>query len=126
MLHARLTVCVISVALFAVETGTVWSQNFPSKPIRIVTSGAGGGTDFASRMIALGLTENLNQQVIVDNRASGVIPGDIVHKASPDGYQEIARTQPIGGKCWTMATIANGRIYERSTTEVACLDVSAK
>ncbi len=100
MLRARITVWVISAALLAAQTGTVWSQSatkgqsqaFPTKPIRIVTSGAGGGTDFASRMIAQGLTENLNQQIVVDNRASGVIPGDIVHKAAPDGYTLLLAT----------------------------------
>ncbi len=61
-------------------------QPYPSKPVRIVTSGVGGGADFAARLIAQGLTASLGQQVLVDNRASGVIPGEVVAKAAPDGY----------------------------------------
>jgi tripartite-type tricarboxylate transporter receptor subunit TctC len=51
-----------------------------------VTSQAGGGNDVQARAIARGLTDALGQQVIVDNRPSGVIPGDIVAKANPNGY----------------------------------------
>jgi tripartite-type tricarboxylate transporter receptor subunit TctC len=78
-------------ALFA-GAGTTYAQKFPTKPIRIVTSGVGGGTDFVARLIAQGLTDNLNQQVIVDNRASGVIPGEIVYKAPPDGHTLLLAT----------------------------------
>jgi len=62
------------------------AQAFPDRPLRIVTSQAGGGNDVQARAIARGLTESLGQQVIVENRPSGVIPGDIVAKATPDGY----------------------------------------
>ena len=66
--------------------GTVWAQAYPNKPVRIVTGGVGGNTDFVTRLIAQGLTVNLGQPVIVDNRPTGVIPGDTVAKAAPDGY----------------------------------------
>jgi tripartite-type tricarboxylate transporter receptor subunit TctC len=61
-------------------------DRYPSRPIRIVTSEIGGGLDFVARLVAQGLTANLGQQVIVDNRPSGVFTGSIVSKASPDGY----------------------------------------
>ncbi len=54
--------------------------------MRIVTSEAGGGNDLQARMIARGLSGALGQQVIVENRPSGVIPGEIVSRASPNGY----------------------------------------
>ncbi len=59
---------------------------YPYKPIRIVTSAVGGGSDFVSRLIAQGISGPLGQQVIVENRAGGVIPGDVVVKSLPDGY----------------------------------------
>ncbi|MSQ74119.1 MAG: tripartite tricarboxylate transporter substrate binding protein [Betaproteobacteria bacterium] len=61
-------------------------QNYPTKPVRIVTAEAAGGSDFVSRLTALGLAATLGQPVIVENRTSGVIPGDIVAKSPPDGY----------------------------------------
>lgn len=53
----------------------VSGQNYPNKPIRVITSTAGGGNDLTSRLIAQALTESLGQQVVVDNRggASGII-----------------------------------------------------
>jgi tripartite-type tricarboxylate transporter receptor subunit TctC len=64
----------------------VHAQTYPVKPVRIVTGGVGGGADLISRLIAQGIAEPLGQPVIVDNRGSGVVPGDIVAKAAPDGY----------------------------------------
>ena len=66
--------------------GPAPAQGYPEKPIRMVTSSPGAGTDFATRTIAQGLTANLGKQVIVDNRPSGIVIGDIVAKAAPDGY----------------------------------------
>ncbi|MGH8700122.1 MAG: tripartite tricarboxylate transporter substrate binding protein [Burkholderiales bacterium] len=62
------------------------AQEFPTRPVRIVTSEAGGGNDIQARMIARGLSGALGQQVIVENRPSGVIPGEIVSRAPPNGY----------------------------------------
>jgi tripartite-type tricarboxylate transporter receptor subunit TctC len=56
------------------------------KPIRLIASGVGGGGDFTARLLATGLTTNLGQQVIVDNRPGGLVPGEIVAKAEPDGH----------------------------------------
>jgi len=66
--------------------GVAHAQEFPVKPIRIVTTGIGGGGDFVARLVGGGMSGPLGQPVIIDNRASGVIPGDIVAKAPPDGH----------------------------------------
>src|SRR5689334_6854829 len=73
-------------AVIAGAGGLLSAQNFPSHPIRIVTPGTGGGGDIAARLIAPDLTGGLRQQVVVDNRPSGVIPGSLVAKAPPDGH----------------------------------------
>jgi tripartite-type tricarboxylate transporter receptor subunit TctC len=77
---------VIAVCAMVLGAGIASGQNFPNKPIRIVTSEAGGGNDVQARLIAQGLTGALGEQVIVENRPSGIIPGDIVSKAQPNGY----------------------------------------
>src|SRR5688572_8954179 len=79
------------IALAAIGTIVLGSriacaQDFPSKPIRFVTSAAGGGGDFTSRLLAQGLSGPLGQQIIVDNRPTGPIQGQIVSQAPPDGY----------------------------------------
>ena len=59
---------------------------YPVRPLRIVTGGTGSNSDFVTRIVAQALTGALNQQVIVDNRPSGAVLGEIVARASPDGY----------------------------------------
>jgi tripartite-type tricarboxylate transporter receptor subunit TctC len=62
------------------------AERYPARPIRIVTSEVGGGLDFVARLVATSLSVTLGQQVIVDNRPSGVFSGSIVSKAAPDGH----------------------------------------
>jgi hypothetical protein len=51
----RLVVCGFSMAALVLSDGSVCAQDFPSKPIRIVSAEAGGGNDFAARVVAQGL-----------------------------------------------------------------------
>ena len=65
------------------------SQVFPSKPVMVIVPAPPGGTaDISMRIIAHKLTENLGQQIIVDNRpgAGGIIASQLAAKATPDGY----------------------------------------
>ena len=68
-----------------------WShaQSFPTRPVRIVVPfGAGGIADLTARTIATKLADHLKQAVVVENRpgAGGVVAGDLVAKAAPDGH----------------------------------------
>jgi len=70
---------------------TVHAQavNYPNKPVVLVNPYAvGGPTDLLGRTLAKGLTEQLGQQVLVENRAGGgaSIGAAYVAKAAPDGY----------------------------------------
>jgi tripartite-type tricarboxylate transporter receptor subunit TctC len=62
------------------------APEYPTKPVRLLASGVGGAGDFAARLIAAGLSPRLGHQVIVDNRPGGIVPGEIVAKAPPDGH----------------------------------------
>ena len=75
----------------------VAAQDYPNKPIRIVTSAPGGGVDFAARLIAPALTERFGQQVIVENRggAGGMVAAQTVARAPPDGYTLLLYGSPI-------------------------------
>src|SRR5688572_32690108 len=84
MRTSQLILSICSTLMFG--SGAASGQSYPNKAVRIVTSGLGGGADFAARLIAQGISGPLGQQVIVDNRASGVIPGETVAKSPPDGY----------------------------------------
>ena len=68
--------------------GLAFAQDYPNRPIRIITGASGGGIDFTARLVAQGLTASLGQQVIVDNRGGGggIVAGEMTAKAPPDGY----------------------------------------
>ncbi|MGZ5262104.1 MAG: Bug family tripartite tricarboxylate transporter substrate binding protein, partial [Burkholderiales bacterium] len=74
-----------AVGVTVLGAGPAFTQSYPSKPIRIVTSPAGGGNDLPARLIARALSGPLGQQLIVDNRPT-VLIADLVAKAAPDGY----------------------------------------
>ena len=85
MLITRVIVSIFSVGLLELAPGTVSGQDFPNKPIRIVTAAAGGGSDTTARLIAQGISGPLGQPVIVENRPTFVAI-ETVAKAPPDGY----------------------------------------
>jgi len=84
------------VAVCAVAAGTVAAAaDFPNRPIRIVVPfPAGGGVDLLARVVGQKVGESLKQPVVVDNRAgaTGLIGGELVAKAPPDGYTLLVAT----------------------------------
>jgi tripartite-type tricarboxylate transporter receptor subunit TctC len=85
MVANRLILIVLS--LIAATPAT--AHSFPSRPVRMVVPLAPGGpVDFVARIVAARLTDQLGQQVVVDNRpgAGGSVGGDLVARAVPDGY----------------------------------------
>ncbi len=91
MLKKLLPAALLGLALLPSLSSTqVMAQGaWPSKPLKIVVPfGPGSFTDLSARSLALELTEQLGQQVIVENRggAGGTLGADLVAKSAPDGY----------------------------------------
>ncbi len=100
MSKAHTTVAELLVALSAFLTvAPAAAQLQPGKPIRLVTSGVGGSTDFVARQLAQGLNAVLQRPVIVENRGSSVVPGETVAKALPDGHTLLVTS---GGILWVL------------------------
>jgi tripartite-type tricarboxylate transporter receptor subunit TctC len=81
------TLCLLAFAFF-VSAGAA-SAEYPDHPIRlIVPQAAGSATDNAARLVGAVLSQELGQQIIVENRPGGAltIGLDLVAKSAPDGY----------------------------------------
>ena len=73
----------------AAPAGARAQGHYPDKPIRmIIPFAAGGTTDLLARAVGQHMSQSWGQPVVADNRAgaNGVVAGEIVAKAAPDGY----------------------------------------
>ncbi|MBK0393932.1 Bug family tripartite tricarboxylate transporter substrate binding protein [Ramlibacter algicola] len=64
-------------------------DRFPVRPLRLVVPNApGGAADITARTIGQAIGATLGQPVVVDNRpgAGGVVAGELVARAEPDGH----------------------------------------
>ena len=80
---------IILAAVAAAHAAFATAQSYPTRPIRVVVAlAAGGPTDIVIRIVAGKMTEQLGQQLVIDNRAAagGSVAGEIVANAPADGY----------------------------------------
>jgi tripartite-type tricarboxylate transporter receptor subunit TctC len=88
----RIKAALFGVVLAMAGSGPAAAQSpdkFPDKPIRIMAPYApGGNIDVTARIIADKLRDVLGVAVLVENKAgaSGMIGGDVIARAAPDGY----------------------------------------
>ena len=109
MLNLRIVVWMFLIGVMVLGAGVAFAQDYPNKPIRIVTSAAGSGGDFSLRLIAPRLAESLGQPVVVDNRGgSVVIPTTIVSKSSPDGHTLLF----VGSSHWMLPLMRDHPPYD--------------
>lgn len=79
----------VCVALMAMPLAAFAQSAFPSKPIKIIVPfGAAGVADLTARTVAQKMADNMGQSVVIENKpsAGGIVAGDLVAKADPDGY----------------------------------------
>jgi len=76
-------------ACAALATTVAAAQSYPTQPVKIVVGYAAGGVaDITARVLAQKMSQQLGQQVIIDNRPSAgqIVASEAVMKAEPDGY----------------------------------------
>lgn len=94
-----------------VTASTALAQQYPNRPIHlIVPYPAGGATDVVARVVAEKMSEDLGQQVIIDNRpgAGTMIGASAVARSPADGY-----TLLIGD---TATYALNPTLYDKQLT----------
>jgi tripartite-type tricarboxylate transporter receptor subunit TctC len=64
------------------------AQDFPARPLRVITAEAGGAADLTARLLAQQLSVSLGRPVVVENQASasGIVAAMTVVKTAPDGH----------------------------------------
>lgn len=78
----------LAVCTIALAAGAAYGQNYPVKPVRVLTADPAGGVDFTARVVSQGLADLWKQSVVVENRGGGggMIAGETLARANPDGY----------------------------------------
>ncbi len=83
----------IFLSLFLLMGFQAFADNWPSRTIKVVVPfGPGGANDLVARAVAEGVSKELGQAVIVENKpgAGSVLGADFVAKSAPDGYTFLA------------------------------------
>ena len=99
---------VLGACVAFVLPAVAWSQPYPAKPVRVVVVfPPGGATDIVARIVFQKVSEQLNQQFIIDNRggAGGMIGAEFVAKSPPDGYTLMVYSQTL---------LANAHLYQKN------------
>lgn len=97
-MHLPRRAAAVRLSLFLVATAlgaTAAMAEFPDKPIRLVVPFApGGGTDLIARTLGLGMSRELGQTVVIENKpgAGTIIGTDLVAKSPADGYTLVIST----------------------------------
>jgi tripartite-type tricarboxylate transporter receptor subunit TctC len=111
----------LTAGLMLITAGVASAQSYPTKPIRFITAGAGGGNDFVARLVADGIQGPLGQAVVVENRPGvATIPGQVVSQSAPDGYTVLV----YGPGTWLSQFLRSDVPYdvERDFAPVSILD----
>jgi len=93
-------------ALASVLASPSWGQAYPTRPIRMMIPQPPGGTmDTIARAVSEYIVRGLGQNIVIDNRsgANGIIAGETLAKAAPDGYTLL----------YTSASLANNQLVHK-------------
>jgi outer membrane protein assembly factor BamB len=69
-----------------------------------------------------------NASVLIAGEAMIVFSEDgrlLVGKPSPDGFKPTAQVELLSGRCWTIPTLANGKLFVRNLERAACVELKA-
>ncbi|MGO4580939.1 Bug family tripartite tricarboxylate transporter substrate binding protein [Cupriavidus sp. 2TAF22] len=103
------------------------AHGFPDKPLRlIVPFGAGGINDYVARMVGQGLSKELGQPVLVENRpgAGGVVAAQVAARAMRDGYTLFLGT--VGTQIVNPLILPKGSLPYAPDTQFAPLGMVSK
>jgi tripartite-type tricarboxylate transporter receptor subunit TctC len=101
-------------ALAGLGANPALAEDYPARPIRLILPyAAGGAADVVARICAKLMSDQLGQQMFVDNRggAGGTLGTDVAVRAAPDGYTLVMHT--------ISSAVLNRFLYTRIKLDVA-------
>lgn len=105
--HRSATALFLSILGCLCSFGTLAQEPWPNRPLKLVVPlTAGGGVDMMARLTAQHLSNQLGQQVVVENQggAGGTLAANQVARAKPDGYTLIFQS--------VSAAVVNALVYK--------------
>jgi tripartite-type tricarboxylate transporter receptor subunit TctC len=118
-----LSAFLLAVAI-ALAPAAALSQQFPTKPVRLIVPLApGGNVDIVARALAQTMSESLKQSVVVENRpgASSLVGTQLVAKAAPDGYTLLAMANTFAVAPSLIANPGYDALKDFSGVSLTCL-----
>jgi tripartite-type tricarboxylate transporter receptor subunit TctC len=115
--HFSLFRRLLLIFLVVTSAAATAQEAYPSKPIRLIVPFAAGGiTDVMGRLVARGLSEELKQPVVVENKAgaSGAIGAQLVARGPKDGYSLLLGT--------VSTQVVNPLLYKKLPYDVSELE----
>ena len=123
LFKAMLSITLAACALIILQPGFAQSDNYPSKPIRVIVPfPTGGTTDALMRVIGPKLSASLGQSVVIENKAgaAATLGADYVVKSAPDGY-----TLLVGAAHHTIAQSVFTKVPYQFGTDLAPISLMA-
>ena len=97
-IRKRLLLAIAASSLVLASGGTAFAQEYPAKPVRLVSPYApGGSTGVVARILAKKFQDQTGISMVVENRpgAASNIGSDHVAKSTPDGYTLLMGTSSL-------------------------------
>ena len=116
------TLVPLAAAALMMSAGGAFAQAFPAKPIRfIMPYPPGGSSEILARPIALEMSKNLGQQVVIDYKpgAGSTIGADITAKSPPDGYTIVMLLTAHAINASLMPTLAYDTVKDFASVTLA-------
>ena len=96
--RARQILCVAGLVMTGAQAQTPATQNWPTRPIKmLIPLAAGSANDTIARIVAEKMSETLGQPIVIENQpgASGLVGMRAGARAEPDGYTILAVNDSI-------------------------------
>jgi tripartite-type tricarboxylate transporter receptor subunit TctC len=109
----------LAAALLALPAGHAAAQgDYPNRPIKLlVPFTPGGGTDLLARIVAQKMSEDLGQQIVVENKPGGntLVATQALVRSAPDGYTLLMQTNNLAAN----PTLYKGKLDFDTVKDIA-------